>query len=94
VVPRFKSCFIHQNAMRSMVGERDERAVQAAVSAIDTEINHRMDILRGLASLAKDDFKENLKGFLTDFSYLGDDFDFGMVFFAERRVAGVFKRAQ
>src|SRR5512133_2524020 len=55
----FGSFFIHQNAMRSMVGERDERAVRAAASAIDSEIAHRTDTLRGLVLLAGDDSKDN-----------------------------------
>ena len=81
----FGSFFIHQNAMRSMVGERDERAVRAAASAIESEINHRMDILRGLALLPTDDSKTNLTGALTDSSYLLDDFDFGLAFISQDR---------
>jgi signal transduction histidine kinase len=78
----FGSFFIHQNAMRSMVGERDERAVRAASSAIESEIQHRIDSLRGLAFLAGDGSKENLNQALTNSSYLLDDFDHGLAFFS------------
>jgi signal transduction histidine kinase len=79
----FGSFFIHQNAMRSLVGERDERAVRAAASAIESEVNHRMDSLRGLALLTTDGSKDNLTRALADSSYLLDDFDFGMAFFSQ-----------
>jgi signal transduction histidine kinase len=83
VVISFGSFFIHQNAMRSMVGERDERAVRAAASAIQSEINHRMDSLRGLEQLAGDGSKENISLALTNSSYLLDDFDHGLAFFSQ-----------
>jgi len=76
----FWSFFIHQNAMRSMVGERDERAARTAASAIESEITHRTDTLRGLALLAADDSKENLNKALADSKYLLDDFDTGLAF--------------
>ncbi len=83
VASSFGSFFIHQNAMRSMVGERDERAVRAAASAIESEIHHQMDSLRGLAYLARDGSKESLNHALTDSTYLLDDFNFGLAFFSQ-----------
>ncbi len=82
VVISFGSFFIHQNAMRSMVGERDERAVRAAASAIESEINYRADSLRGLVLLPTDYSKDNLTRALAGSSYLLDDFDFGLAFFS------------
>jgi signal transduction histidine kinase len=76
----FGSFFIHQSAMRSMVGERDERAVRGAASAIESEITHRMDTLRGLALLAKDGSKDNLDQALAESDYLLEDFDSGLAF--------------
>lgn len=83
VASSFGSFFIHQNAMRSMVGERDERAVRAASSAIESEIHHRMDSLRGLANFAREGARENLNQALTNSSYLLDDFDYGLAFFSQ-----------
>jgi signal transduction histidine kinase len=79
----FGSFFIHQNAMRSMVGERDERAVRAAATAIGSEVYHRKDILRSLSLLAGNGSKENLARTLSDSNYLSDDFDFGLAFFSK-----------
>ncbi|MEI7849506.1 MAG: histidine kinase [Chloroflexota bacterium] len=82
VIISFSSFYIHQNAMRSMVGERDERAVRAAASAIDSEIHHRIDSLRGLTLLTGTGSKENLEHVLTNSAYLLDDFDYGLAFFS------------
>lgn len=78
----FGSYFIHQNAMRSMVGERDERAVRAAASAIQAEIEHRAETMRGLALLARDPSQSNLERALADAGYLADDFDLGLAYFS------------
>jgi len=78
----FGSFFIHQNAMRSMVGERDERSVRAAASSIEAEINHRVDTIHSLALLAGDASTENLNRALADSSYLLDDFNLGLAFFS------------
>ena len=43
------STWLHQRAMREMVGERDELAVQAAAGALSAEIHHSIDDMRGLA---------------------------------------------
>lgn len=78
----FSSFYIHQNAMRSMVGERDERSVRAAASALEAEINHRADTIHSLALLAGDGSTENLNRALADSSYLLDDFNLGLSFFS------------
>jgi two-component system sensor histidine kinase UhpB len=78
----FGSYFVHQNAMRSMVGERDERAVRAAASAIDSEIKHRMNTVHGLAQLAGDGSSENITRALAASQYLKGEFDQGLAFFS------------
>ena len=47
----FGSIAIHQNAMRTMIGERDERAVRTAASALGEQINFSASELTGLAVL-------------------------------------------
>jgi len=69
--------------MRSMVGERDERAVRAAASSLKSEINHRTDTIHNLALLAGDGSTESLNRALADFSYLMDDFNLGLAFFSQ-----------
>jgi len=76
----FGSFFIHENAMRSMVGERDEQAVRTAAGSIESEINHRAETIRNLALLAGDGATENLNRALADSNYLLDDFNLGLAF--------------
>lgn len=49
----FGSVALHQQDMRSLVGERDERAVQAAAAALDSELHHRSANISHLAALAQ-----------------------------------------
>jgi signal transduction histidine kinase len=78
----FGSFFIHQNAMRSMVGERDEQAVRTAASSLESEINHRVDTIHNLALLAEGGSTANLNRALADSAYLLDDFNLGLAFFS------------
>ena len=48
------STWLHQEAMREMVGERDELAVRAAAGALSTEVHNRIGAMRGLALQAGD----------------------------------------
>lgn len=48
----FGSLELHQRAMRSMVGERDERATRAASAAISEQLNHRRSAVRSVAQQA------------------------------------------
>jgi signal transduction histidine kinase len=53
----FGSVSLHQQDMRALVGERDERAVQAASAALASELHHRasnISTLVALAELSKD----------------------------------------
>ncbi|RPI25980.1 MAG: hypothetical protein EHM70_19520, partial [Chloroflexota bacterium] len=45
----FGSIYAHQSAMRSMVGERDERAARTAASALRDQINFRLSAVSSLA---------------------------------------------
>ncbi len=77
VAVSFGSYFLHQNAMRAMVGERDERAVKASAEIIQSEVLRRKDSLEMLVRFASEnDF--------TDDSLDQDTqglFDRGLVFF-------------
>ncbi len=77
----FGSFFIHQNAMRTLVGERDKRSVQTSASAIETELNHRFDTVRTLALLAKASPGDNLEKIPAGAEYLTGGFDGGIAFF-------------
>jgi signal transduction histidine kinase len=45
----FGSLGLHQRAMRTLVGERDERATRAAATAISEQLNHRAATVHSLA---------------------------------------------
>jgi hypothetical protein len=64
LVVTFGSIAVHQNAMRTMVGERDERAVSTAASALGAQLDLRIRELdrlrRMIASSAIDPPFENL----------------------------------
>ncbi len=76
----FGSLTIHQRAMRTLVGERDERAARTTAAAINEQLNHRDAAIQGLAlrALNQNSLPENLN--TTEF--LDPDFDYGMAFFS------------
>jgi signal transduction histidine kinase len=49
----FGSVSLHQQDMRALVGERDERAVQAASAALASELHHRAANITNLVALAE-----------------------------------------
>jgi signal transduction histidine kinase len=75
------STWLHQGAMREMVGERDELAVRAAAGALSTEVHHRLSAMRGLALRAVDSDDIN-QGTLASYDFLTPDFDLGLAVFS------------
>ena len=49
----FGSVSLHQQDMRTLVGDRDERAVQAAAAALGSELHHRASNISHLVALAE-----------------------------------------
>jgi len=66
---------IHQNAMRQLVAERDERATRAAASAISNQLRHLDSAIRGLAARAQQGSPTEI---LQEALFLAQDFDQGM----------------
>lgn len=81
VVIAFGSLTVHQRAMRAMVGERDERAVRTAASALEEQIQHRQDAVRSLSMRADVAGADKLPSILFASGYLLDDFETGIAFF-------------
>jgi signal transduction histidine kinase len=52
------SVYLHQQDMRALVGERDERAIQSASAAVSSELHHRATTISDIAMLVnvKKDF--------------------------------------
>ena len=78
LVIAFVSVTMHQSDMRALVGERDERAVQAATAALEAELHHRMASVSSLAAFA--DISEDLisEEALETSADLMSDFDGGV----------------
>jgi signal transduction histidine kinase len=74
----FGSITVHQRAMRSMVGERDERAVSTAARALSSQIDLRLRELAGLASMLSSDNSGKSSPALSNADYLLQDFDNGL----------------
>jgi signal transduction histidine kinase len=76
----FTSVFRHQEDMRSLVGARDERAVQSAAAAIDSELHHRASNIANLVALAESN-KDSTSIAATD--DLASDFDGGLAYLTQ-----------
>ena len=72
----FGSVYMHEKDMRSLVGERDERAVQSAAAALESELHHRAATIALLAN-SSEETEQN-----TD---LTSDFDGGLAFVSSDR---------
>ena len=73
----FGSVSLHQRDMRALVGERDERAVQAAAAALAAELHHRAANISNLVALAASSEEWNAIPTTAD---LVADFDGGVAY--------------
>src|SRR5215207_10099696 len=73
----FGSVSLHQKDMRALVGERDERAVQSAAAALDSELHHRAANISSLVALAEVS-EDNSSILATD--DLASDFEDGLAY--------------
>ncbi len=78
----FGSLGLHQDAMRTLVGERDERVARTAASALYEQLNHRAAAVRGLALRAAD--QTDPGEILSTSDFLQPDFDFGLAFLSHQ----------
>jgi signal transduction histidine kinase len=67
---------IHQDAMRQLVAERDERAVRAAASAISEQLHHRDAAIFGLSKRLEDGIPPSI--IIEQSAFLYPDFDGGL----------------
>ena len=73
----FGSVSLHQQDMRALVGERDERAVQAAAAVLASELHHRAASISNLVALAE--LSDNTASIQTT-DDLASDFDGGLAY--------------
>jgi len=76
----FGSLAMHQQAMRNLVGERDERAVRSVAAALEADLNHRRATVETLALLARSEDTRSLQGVLGESEEMLSTFDLGTAF--------------
>ena len=77
----FGGIYLHRQAMRNLVGERDERAARAAASALREQLNHRAAAVQGLSLRAEPaSSPTTLANMLSESDFLLPDFDSGLAF--------------
>lgn len=77
----FGGLSLHQYSMRTLVGERDQRAVRAAASSIEEQLHHRNMAIRSLALRTNSNTsKEALTRILNETDYLIPDFEAGFAY--------------
>lgn len=77
LVIAFGGVNMHQQDMRALVGERDERVVQSAAAALQSELHHRMATVNSMAVLASEAPFDDIFGTTND---LAKDFNGGIAF--------------
>ena len=73
----FGSVSLHQQDMRALVGERDERAVQSAAAAMASELHHRAAGITNLVALAE---LSKATTSISTTAHLASDFDGGLAY--------------
>jgi len=74
------SLTLHQQGMRVLVGERDERAAHATTDSITEQLNHRVAAVRGLALQAA--ASASLEDVIAEYEFLLPDFEGGLALYA------------
>ncbi len=77
----FGSISIHQQAMRSMVGDRDARAVRTAAGALNAQIDNRLKEMQIIAEMLSANGSQPITVTLDSLSALMPDFDAGVAMF-------------
>ena len=78
----FGGLALHRQAMRTLVGQRDERAARAAAHALTDQLNQRVDEIRMLSSsVPSGATPQQLAALLAGDTVLQEDFDHGLAFF-------------
>lgn len=78
LVITFGSTRIHENAMRELVGDRDERAARMASTAIEEQVMRRVNEIRSLAAQVSNSPTGQAGEVLQNADYFSPDFDAGL----------------
>lgn len=77
----FGSISVHQRAMRTLVGQRDERAVKTAAAALSAQVGQRIASLQDLSQKLSSEDQRSLSEILSRSEHLLRDFDGGLAVF-------------
>jgi signal transduction histidine kinase len=77
----FGSIRVHQRAMRTLVGQRDERAVKTAAAALSAQVGQRMAAIQGLSQELSSEDQSSPEEILRSSEHLLRDFDGGLAVF-------------
>ncbi len=75
----FGSISVHQKAMRTLVGERDERAVYSAASGLSAQLENRINELTSIKLIISANSAQAAAASGSNIGYLVKDFDAGVV---------------
>jgi len=75
------SAYMHQQDMRALVGERDERAVHSAAAAVGAELHHRGTTITSLALFINSEADLSLESLAFADEDIKIDFDGGLAYF-------------
>jgi signal transduction histidine kinase len=81
----FRSTTLHQNAMRELVGDRDERAARMASTAINDQVQRRANEIRALAGQVSETSSERWAAVISSATFLHTDFNAGMAVFDKEK---------
>jgi len=74
----FGSLSLHQRGMRTLVGERDERAARTAANAINEQLDHRAAAVQHISLRTIEN--NSLSEVLASSAFIDPDFDYGLAF--------------
>ncbi len=74
----FGSTRLHQDEMRNLVGERDERAARSVANAINAQLLLRADLIQSLAIRGREE--ASLDDILNSSDFLDQEFDLGLAY--------------
>jgi signal transduction histidine kinase len=77
----FGSIFVHQRAMRTLVGDRDERAVYTAANALNAQLENRINELTSINLILSSNSYQPDPTIISNIGYLLHDFDAGVIEF-------------
>lgn len=81
LVVAFGGTRLHHSAMRSLVGERDERATRSIAQAINAQLLHRADLIQSLAIRASRE--PSLDEIFESSTFLNQEFDMGLAYLTQ-----------